>query len=109
MTNRLDRWRMGKGGAVLFYGYLVAIIVTAAVALAAISGTRDAVHRLDQQADRQCLAINGAVGYWKNERAIAYAAIADPQTLDGARARAQLRIVALNGVINKGTLIGCTP
>jgi hypothetical protein len=75
MTKRLESFRHGPWGTVLFYGYLVAVIIVGALTLAALHGIRDSNHRLKQEIargqirdERSCRSIAGAGAFWALER-----------------------------------------
>lgn len=107
MTGRLEHLRSSRFGLVLFYSYLIAILLFAVIAARGYDKLAQTTDRLDMQAELSCAAIESAAAYWRNERELAFAALADPQTMPGARERQGRRIAALNRLLSAGALLDC--
>jgi hypothetical protein len=113
-VSRLSSFREGQGGLILFYAYLIAILIVAVMVVRALDGLhkqantiKATVHRLDEQGDRSCRAIAGALVYWRGERQINLLVLRDPSSTVGQRDRARSRVDNLNKLLASGDKIDC--
>lgn len=104
---KLEEFRQGVGGVILFYGYLVAILVVAVLLMVAYQNQEDTVHRLDVQSIRSCQAIEGALEFWRGERGVVVNALNDPNVEGSQRDRYEIRYRNLNRVLEAGDRIDC--
>lgn len=71
---KLEAWRNSKGGTLLFYGYLIAVLVTSCLAFAAYhrglnadASLRREIAKGQVRDVRSCNAIHGATALWTEE------------------------------------------
>lgn len=114
MIDRLESWRRGKAGTILFYSYLVAILVAFTLAVVGAVALyrqghelRATVKLLDENSTRSCKAIHGALALWREERALAQRTVMDPEASATARSVAAARASALTVVLRAGGGIDC--
>lgn len=112
--HRLDEWRRGCAGTVLFYSYLVAILIGAVVMAVAIGNITDNAHDIKKQTERlaafdvrSCAAISAASRYWQRSREVVRDRLADPEITDAARAADLRYVAALNDVITSTDIRSC--
>jgi hypothetical protein len=114
MMTKLTRIRQGPWGTCLFYGYLLAVIIASALALTAIHGLHESDARLNaeilrgQARDvRSCIAIKGAVDFWRKVRMSTVTILSDPNLSAAARRSNEEYLAALTNVIAKGSSLKC--
>jgi hypothetical protein len=103
----LESLRSGKAGLALFYGYLVAILVVGIVLFVANRNISESRDKIESQAHRQCVALSGAVSYWRSVRQAVMLRESDyTRSPEERRADATLH-EALDRVIGKGAPLSC--
>jgi hypothetical protein len=114
IMGRLEDWRHGPLGTIMFYGYLVAIVVTGVLAVMTWNGLHRASDRLDRntsaleaQTRRSCMAIDGATAFWREIRAVSQVRKSDPDRSPTQLSADERLIDALTRVISRGDQLSC--
>lgn len=105
--SKLERFRSGTGGTVLFYAYLVAILVAGVLLMRGYHDMSVTQDRLDGQQERSCAAIGAALMYWRAERSNNESVLHDPDATAGQIERAKVRIANLTVILSKGRKLDC--
>jgi hypothetical protein len=103
----LERIRMGRPGLILFYGYLVAILITGILVVGALFHLNNTDNKLQQSDVRFCIAVHGAADFWKHVRATTTDILRDPSLSPVARRSNANYLLALDTVIARADIPSC--
>lgn len=103
----LESLRTGHAGLALFYGYLLAILIVGIVLFRANANITSSRNKIESQAHRQCVALTGAIDYWRSVRQAVMLRESDfTRSPEEKKADATLHS-ALDRVIVRGALLSC--
>jgi hypothetical protein len=103
----LETFRTGKVGLGLFYGYLVAILIVGVILFHGGQINDQQNDKIATQTHRQCIAIAGAVSYWRNAREVVQLRLSDYTQSPTERKADTKLLAALNKVILGGSSLSC--